>query len=144
MNAGRKAVSGMARMGAAMGLISSNSQRKLAIRIPRGIAIAAHQKNACAIRHQLSITLPRRSYSVHSLPNARITPIGFGSENGGRISQWVRPSQSRIMTLQLRNARAILARGEISFRMLNKLPMRQHVSSLDSRKPKCRSADAYR
>src|SRR5438445_6497961 len=135
MNSVRKEVIGMARIGAAMGFISSNSQRKLAIRMPSGIATTAHQKNACAIRHQLSITLPRRSYSVHSLPNARSTPMGLGSENGGRISQWVRPIHSRIMTLQLRNARAILARGEISFRMLNKLLMRHHVSSLDLRKP---------
>src|SRR5271163_2838890 len=87
MNAGRKAVSGIDRMGAATGLTNSKTQRNAAIKIPKGIAITVHHKNACAILHQLLATFPSRSYSVHSLPNARTTPSGFGSENGGRISQ---------------------------------------------------------
>ena len=79
MNAGRNAVIGMARMGAATGLMNSNSQRKLAISMPSGMATTAHQKNAWAMRHQLMNTLPSRSYSVHSIPKDRITPRGLGN-----------------------------------------------------------------
>ena len=95
MNAGRKAVMGMERMGAATGLTRSCTQRKLPISRPSGMAITAHQKKACAMRHQLWITLPSRSYSVQSRKNARITPSGLGRENGGRMSQWVSANQAR-------------------------------------------------
>src|ERR1019366_6418885 len=87
MKAGRKAVMGMARIGAATGLTKSWTHRKLAINSPRGIAIQAHQKNAWAIRHQLCRTLPRRLYSLHRRPKAAITPVGRGRANGGRMSE---------------------------------------------------------
>src|SRR2546427_9577589 len=119
VKAWRDAVGGMARMGAAIGLISSKSQRKLAIRMPSGMATTAHQKNACAMRHQLLTTFPRRSYSVHNFPKAWITPSGFGSENGGRISQCVRPIHARITMLQLTIAKITLARGETSVRIVS-------------------------
>ena len=80
MKAGRNAVIGMERMGAATGLISSNSQRKLAISMPSGMATTAHQKNAWAMRHQLLKTLPSRSYSVHSNLKDLTTPSGVGSK----------------------------------------------------------------
>ena len=60
MNAGRNAVMGIERIGAAIGFTRSCSQPKLAISRPSGIAISAHQMNACAIRHQLWKTLPSR------------------------------------------------------------------------------------
>src|SRR6516164_2957206 len=118
MNAGKKAVNGMARIGAATGLINSKTQRKLAMRIPKGIAKTVHQKNACAILHQLFTTFPSRSYSVQSLPKARTTPSGLGNENGGRISQCVRAIQARRMAPQLTKASATRARDETCFRIV--------------------------
>src|ERR1039457_7126320 len=85
MKAGRNAVIGMERIGAATGLIRSWSQRKLPMRMPRGIAITALQKNACAMRHQLWNTFAQRLFSVHRRRKAFATPAGGGSENGGRI-----------------------------------------------------------
>src|SRR6202008_2649641 len=117
MNAGRNAVIGMARMGAATGFTKSKSHRKLAIRTPKGMATVVHQKKARAIRHQSFVTFQSRSYSVHSFPNARTTPMGFGKENGGRISQWVRAIHASRMAPQLKNPRANRVRGEISFRI---------------------------
>src|SRR6266566_4243291 len=123
MKAGKKAVIGMARIGAAIGFTSSKSQRKLAIRIPKGIAMIVHHKNAWAMRHQLFTTFPSRSYSVQSFPNARMTPMGLGKEKGGRISQWVRANQASRRIPQLKKPRANRARGEVSFRIAKSLLM---------------------
>src|SRR5208282_2489072 len=89
------------------------------IKMPSGIANTAHQKNAWAIRHQLMKTFPRRSYSVHSLPNAWITPTGLGSEKCSLL-QYVRAIQIRTTMLQLMSANTHRMRGETSFRMVNK------------------------
>src|SRR5215469_1982309 len=75
------------------------------------------------MRHQLFITLPSRSYSVHSFPKATTTPIGLGRENGGRISQCVRTIHRSRIVPQLRKPRAHRARGETSFRIAKKSPM---------------------
>ncbi len=53
MNAGRNAVIGMDRMGAAIGFTRWCSQGKLPISRPSGMATSADQQKACAMRHQL-------------------------------------------------------------------------------------------
>src|SRR5215471_9530721 len=70
MKAGRKAVIGMERMGAATGLTKSWTQRKLAMKSPSGMAITAHQKNAWPIRHQLNATFLSSSLSFQSAGKA--------------------------------------------------------------------------
>src|SRR5213594_3588181 len=118
MNAGRNAVMGMERIGAATGLTRSCTQRKLPIRSPSGMATTAHHRKACAIRHQLLITFPSRSYSVQRRANARITPIGLGSEKGGRISAYVTANQARTIADQAVIARINRVRREVSLRIV--------------------------
>src|SRR5262252_9950780 len=79
--AGRNAVMGMERMGAAMGFTKSWTQRKLAMNRPSGMAITAHHKNAWPMRHQLVATFFSNSLSVHSEGNARTTSKGVGTAN---------------------------------------------------------------
>src|SRR5687768_8748927 len=106
MKAGRNAVIGMERIGAATGFTRSCIQPKLAISNPSGTATMVHQKKAWAMRHQLWKTLPRRSYSVQSAPKDRMTPRGWGKEKGGSKFQWVRTNQIVITSAQLTKARA--------------------------------------
>src|SRR5579872_4031078 len=120
INAGRNAVIGMDLIGAATGFTKSCIQPKLAISRPSGIAINTHQKNACAMRHQLCATFSSRLYSVHNRPKALTTPSGCGTENGGANSQYVTPNQTRIITPQLASPNATLARGETSLRIVNR------------------------
>src|ERR1039457_6075735 len=119
-NAGRKAVMGMERMGAATGLTKSCTHRKLPISRPNGMAMTTQNVKACAMRHQLLNTLPSRSYSVQSRTNARITPRGLGRENGGRISQCVSANQTARMPAQAATARISRVRREISLRIVNR------------------------
>src|ERR1035438_10532567 len=126
-NAGRKAVMGMERMGAATGLTKSCTHRKLPISRPNGMAMTTQNVKACAMRHQLLNTLPSRSYSVQSRTNARITPRGLGRENGGRISQCVSANQTARMPAQAATARISRVRREISLRIVKRSSM-QSVS----------------
>src|SRR4030095_2101216 len=87
INAGRKAVIGILRIGAATGLMKSYSQGKLAIINPSGRATMADHRNAWKIRHQLWKTLPSRSCSVQRRTMAWTTPVGLGKEKGGKTSQ---------------------------------------------------------
>jgi len=123
INAGRKAVMGMERIGAATGLTRSWTQRKLPMSKPSGTAITAHHANAWAMRHQLFITFPSKSYSVQRRTNARITPVGLGSENGGRISQLVRTNQAMTTMDQADTASINRVRRETSFRIVRKSRM---------------------
>src|ERR1700758_3628543 len=105
MKAGTKAVIGMERMGSAIGLMKACSQRKLPINKPSGMAMAADQRNAWPIRHQLMKTLPSKSYSVHRRAKADTTPIGFGKENGGSFPHSVMANQISTTTDQLTMAK---------------------------------------
>src|SRR5580700_2529893 len=87
--------------------------------MPSGIANTAHQKNAWAIRHQLINTFPSRSYSVHSLPKAWMTPRGLGSEKCSLL-QYVRAIQIKTTMPQLMKAKIQRMRGETSLRMVSK------------------------
>src|SRR5579871_3148931 len=132
MNAGKKAVRGIERMGAAIGFTRSNTHRKLPIKIPSGTAITVHHTNAWAILHQLAATFARRSFSVQSLPNACNTAKGRGSANGGRISQCVSANQSSTIVLQLTIPKISLVRGETSLRIVKRSDI--NLKGRDSRK----------
>src|SRR5437763_195992 len=118
MKAGRNAVSGMERMGAAIGLIRLKNQRKLAMSRPSGMAMATHHENAWAMRHQLVATFFSRLLSDHSDGKARMTSSGVGTEKRFTISQWVTMVQTITTTTQLRKARAHLVAGETSLRIV--------------------------
>src|SRR5215471_13660685 len=100
MKAGRKAVIGMERMGAATGFTKSWTQRKLAIKRPSGMATTAHQKNAWPIRHQLNATFLSSSLSFHSAGKAFTTSRGVGTEKRLTNSQCVRSAHTPITTTQ--------------------------------------------
>src|SRR5215469_13498591 len=117
MKAGRKAVIGMDRIGAAIGLTRSCNHLKPPISKPNGIATTADQKNAWAMRHQLWKTLAGRSYSVHRRPKALTTPIGSGTENGGNTLQRVSRNQHRTTRAQLTNASATCVLLETGLRI---------------------------
>ena len=119
MKAGTKAVMGIERIGSAIGLTKSCSQRKLPISRPSGMAMAADQRNAWPIRHQLMKTLPSRSYSVQSRAKADTTPIGFGRENGGSLPHSVMANQKSTTTAQLAMANITRVRCETSRRIAN-------------------------
>src|ERR1017187_10939501 len=85
MKAETKAVMGMERMGSAMGLTKAWSQRKLPIKSPSGMAMAADQRKAWPMRHQLMKTLPGRSYSVQRRGKGGATPTALGAAKGGGV-----------------------------------------------------------
>src|SRR5215469_11170179 len=78
MNAGRNAVMGMERMGAATGSTRSLNQRKLAMSSPSGMATTADHRNAWPMRNQLAHTFDKSPRSEKSKGNARKTPMGLG------------------------------------------------------------------
>src|SRR5690242_7745223 len=80
IRAGRNAVMGMERMGAATGFTNSCTQRKLAMSKPSGMAMIEHQKNACPMRHQLRATFLNRSLSFHNDGKAVTTSHGVATE----------------------------------------------------------------
>src|SRR5215471_20055244 len=120
MKAGRKAVIGMERMGAATGLTKSWTQRKLAMKSPSGMAITAHQKNAWPIRHQLNATFLSSSLSFQSAGKALTTSRGVGTEKRLTNSQCVSIAHTATMTTHASVASVHLTVAGTSLRIENK------------------------
>src|SRR5260370_22996062 len=93
------------------------------------MAMTSHNRNACAMRHQLWNTFCSRSYSVQRRTKDCTTPLGFGSENGGTRPKWVIAYQTETSTVQLPMANASLARGETSLRILNRSAIGRSASA---------------